>query len=103
MGYLPQQALFDRSFPIDVFGAVLMGRYRGLLRRYTRADREAAMEALQGVGMADLWRRQIGELSGGQRQRVFLARALVAQARLLLPVRASGGAAGPAGDRHGDP
>jgi zinc transport system ATP-binding protein len=84
VGYLPQQALFDRRFPIDAFGVVLMGRYRGLLRRYSRADREAALEALESVGVADLRRRQIGELSGGQRQRVFLARALVAQTRLLL-------------------
>jgi zinc transport system ATP-binding protein len=84
VGYLPQQPLYDRGFPIDVLGVVLMGRYRGLLRGYRREDRQAALDALALVGVADLSRRQIGALSGGQRQRVFLARALVAQTRLLL-------------------
>jgi zinc transport system ATP-binding protein len=84
VGYLSQQAPFDASFPIDVLGVVLMGRYRGLFRRYTNEDRGAALEALERVGMSDYGRRQIGELSGGQQQRVFLARALVRQTRLLL-------------------
>jgi len=84
IGYLPQQQRLDWGFPIDVLGVVLMGRYRGPLRRWTHEDREAALAALDRVGMADYWRRQIGELSGGQQQRVLLARALVRDSRLLL-------------------
>lgn len=84
VGYLSQRPLFDSQFPMRVFEVVLMGRYRGLFRRYTRADRQAAAEALQQVGMLAFGDRQIGALSGGQQQRVFLARALARQTRLLL-------------------
>ena len=84
IGYLSQQPLFDAQFPINVSEVVLMGRYRGLFRRYTREDRQAAAEALEQVGMSEFGGRQIGELSGGQQQRVFLARALARQTRLLL-------------------
>ena len=50
----------------------------------SRATRDAAIEALEVVGLArhaDVWP---GTLSGGEAQRVALARALVRQPRLLL-------------------
>jgi len=84
VGYLSQHALFDAQFPISVFEVVLMGRYQGLFKRYTGADRDAAAEALDRVGMLAFKDRQIGELSGGQQQRVFLARTLSRKTRLLL-------------------
>ena len=86
VGYMPQMELVDWDFPVTVGDVALMGRYGrlGLLRRPGRADRTAAEEALELVGMADLRRRLIGELSGGQRRRVLLARALVDRPRLLL-------------------
>ena len=84
VGYLAQQSPFDAQFPIRVFDVVLMGRYRGLFRRYKKEDRRAAAEALERVGMLPFAGRQIGELSGGQQQRVFLARALAIKTRLLL-------------------
>jgi putative ABC transport system ATP-binding protein len=46
--------------------------------------REAAMERLAQVGLADLARRITHQLSGGQMQRVAIARALVHRPRLLL-------------------
>jgi ABC-type Mn2+/Zn2+ transport system ATPase subunit len=52
--------------------------------RIPRADRAAALDALDAVGLADLAGRQIGRLSGGQQQRVFLARALAQEAELFL-------------------
>ena len=84
IGYLSQHTVYDPNFPISVFEAILMGRYRGILRRYSREDREAADEALENVGLFDVRNRQIGRLSGGQRQRVFLARAMARNPRLLL-------------------
>jgi len=86
IGYVPQHSLFDADFPISVWDAVLMGRYAetGLWRRYRQADKEAAQEALDTVGMLHYRSQQIGKLSGGEQQRVFIARSLVSGPRLLL-------------------
>jgi iron(III) transport system ATP-binding protein len=46
--------------------------------------RTRAMEALDGVGLADFAERPAPALSGGQQQRVALARALVREPKVLL-------------------
>ena len=86
VGYMPQMEEVDWDFPVTVADVALMGRYsrRGLLRRTTAEDREAAESALQRVGMYSFRNRLIGELSGGQRRRVLLARALSNDPVLLL-------------------
>jgi zinc transport system ATP-binding protein len=86
VGYLPQRSAADRDFPARVIDVVLMGRLRGerLLGSYTREDRQAALRALEEVGLADNHARPFSVLSGGQQQRVAIARALASQPRLLL-------------------
>lgn len=86
IGYLPQKTFFDRSFPVTALEVVLMGRFSkaGLFRRYSLPDREAALEALEAVGLKDRASRQMGSLSGGEQQRILVARSLVSEPQLLL-------------------
>ncbi|ELZ17124.1 metal ABC transporter ATP-binding protein [Natrinema limicola] len=71
--------------PVTVREAVTMGRYpHRLIGRFSDSDRQAIDEALERVGLTELTERRVGRLSGGQRQRVFIARALAAQADLLV-------------------
>ncbi len=86
VGYVPQNCVFDREFPVSVLDVVLMGRLGRLRppRRYSEEDINIAYDALEAVKMLEYSDRQIGKLSGGQQQRVFIARALVSQPKLLL-------------------
>jgi manganese/zinc/iron transport system ATP- binding protein len=86
VGYVPQRESVDWDFPISALDVVTMGRYGkiGWCVPVTRKHREAALAALERVGMGDYAKRQISQLSGGQQQRVFLARALVQDAQLYF-------------------
>lgn len=86
VGYVPQRETVDWDFPINALDVVVMGRYGkiGWCRPVRRRDKDAALQSLERVGMADYAHRQISQLSGGQQQRVFLARALAQDAQLYF-------------------
>lgn len=86
LGYVPQNSDIDLSFPISVRQVVEMGMYpkAKLLRPLSREQKEAVSTALEQIGLGERARERFGTLSGGQRQRVLVARALVAEPRLVL-------------------
>ena len=86
IGYLPQQSDFDKSFPISVIEVVMSGLQaeRGFFSRYTKSDREKAMQLLEMAGIAEIADRQISEISGGQMQRALLCRAVILEPKLLI-------------------
>jgi iron complex transport system ATP-binding protein len=84
IAFVPQH--FEVTFDYTALDMALMGRARkiGLFAQPSRADEAAALAALDRFGMADYAERPFGEFSGGQRQLVIFARALVAEADILV-------------------
>jgi zinc transport system ATP-binding protein len=86
IGYVPQDAYINRSFPITAMDVVLMGKLnpKQRWRRRPAETQREALAALDQLAMGRFAQKKIGELSGGQLQRVFIARALVTRPKLLL-------------------
>ena len=86
LGYVPQREALDAIFPLTVCEVVAMGcRARTpLLRRLPAAEHARAHGLLERVELSELRDALFASLSGGQRQRALIARALMAQPRLLL-------------------
>jgi zinc transport system ATP-binding protein len=87
VGYVPQSAQArDPNLPFTVFETVMLGLtpQAGLLHRVDANDKQKVEETLKLFSIIELKDRRIGQLSGGQAQRVFLAKAMVAEPKLLL-------------------
>jgi iron complex transport system ATP-binding protein len=86
IAYVLQHMNVNHGIPMTVSDVVSMGRYplRGFVGRYRPEDRDAVLEAMTLLGIADLSNRQVFRLSGGQRQRVFVAQALAQEHTVLL-------------------
>jgi len=84
MAYVPQA--HAPPFPFEVIEVVMMGRTArlGAFAQPGKADRDAALQALAQLGIADLAARDYSRLSGGQRQLVLIARALAQEAPLIV-------------------
>src|SRR5262245_5495345 len=66
VGYLPQNSMVPRDFPIDVRQTVRLGLAgkTGMLRAYDHQDLEYVETLLRRVGVADFADQPIGSLSG---------------------------------------
>ncbi|MGB0120542.1 MAG: metal ABC transporter ATP-binding protein [Solirubrobacterales bacterium] len=83
---VPQSDRSRLDYPVTCLDVATMGALSRLpwWKRPGRRDREKAFAALETVGLAERSKDGFGDLSGGQRQRVLIARALTADAELLL-------------------
>ena len=90
LGYMPQNFIFDRSFPISVSELVALGignRKHSFFSKFWQQNREtsaAVTAALQRTDAYRLRNQAIGTLSGGQLKRVLLAYCLVTPRKLLV-------------------
>ncbi|HEY9616051.1 MAG TPA: metal ABC transporter ATP-binding protein [Microcoleaceae cyanobacterium] len=89
IGYIPQNLLFDRNFPISVAEFVSLGWTPRQLSHHLpflpNPERLTAVNAaLRRMNILHLRRQAIGTLSGGELKRMLLAYCLVSPRRLLV-------------------
>ncbi len=88
IGFVFQQ--FNLVNRLPVITNVLIGQlyatpwWRSLFMRFTKAQRQDALEALASVGIEQTAWQRASTLSGGQQQRAALARCLVQKAKIIL-------------------
>ena len=54
------------------------------LKKFTKSEKEKALEVLKKVGLSDKAQNLISELSGGEFQRLLIARAIANSPKILL-------------------
>lgn len=83
VGFVPQA--HSGAFAYRALEMVVMGRVRQvrLFGTPSRADRVAAFDAMERIGIAHLADRQFPTLSGGEQQLVLIARAVASECPIL--------------------
>ena len=90
LGYMPQNFIFDRSFPISVSELVALGignRKHSFFSKFWQQKLETSAAVTAALHRTDAYRlrnQAIGTLSGGQLKRVLLAYCLVTPRKLLV-------------------
>lgn len=86
LAYVPQQAQVDWDYPLTVAELVGMGAAprTAWWRRADASLPDRLAQALAAVDLTAMSTTPVSQLSGGQRQRATLARALMADATLVL-------------------
>ena len=86
IGYVSQTDEISPDFPASVYEVVMQGSLggHGLSPFYSKEEKKKYKEVLKKLHIESLSNRSYRELSGGQKKRVLLARALMADAKLLL-------------------
>jgi iron complex transport system ATP-binding protein len=84
VGYVPQAV--HPALPLSALEMVLLGRaaHHALMSAPRRIDYDLAQQALERVEATHLAQRPFAMLSGGERQLVLMARALAAEADILI-------------------
>jgi ABC-type Mn2+/Zn2+ transport system ATPase subunit len=86
LGYIPQQTEYNAHLPFTVREVVAMGRsaIKPLFHPLDRDDCELIDGWMHRLGLYERKDQTFRSLSGGQQQKVLIARAMVAQPRLIL-------------------
>ncbi|MBQ6454390.1 MAG: ABC transporter ATP-binding protein [Coriobacteriales bacterium] len=84
VAYVRQQLSFAFSFEVLDFVVMGCAPHLGPFSRPRQEDYDAAFQALETMGVADLAYRPYTDISGGQRQQVVIARAIVQDPKVIL-------------------